>query len=91
MKNSEFIKQLRLHYKWILFFATCSFFIGSYIYTQFNAKSKGEVTIIIPLPSTTQDKGASEAERFAFALQNAVTANRLLNFIYSDAMIKHIN
>lgn len=91
MKNSEFIKLVQDRYKWILCFAFVAFVAAAVYYFQFAKRYEAEVTIMIPSSSgSSPDKGATEAERYAFAIQNAMTAARLKNFIYSDVMVKHL-
>ena len=91
MKTSEFIHQVQRRIKWIAFFAAITFVISIFIYHKITELNKGEVTLLIPsYNSAIANNGATEAEKFAFGQQSAITSMRLLNLIYSDEMIKHI-
>jgi hypothetical protein len=92
MKNSEFVRLVQDRYKWILFFTLLAFLSAAIYYIQFAKRYEAEVTIMIPSSTPNgQDKGATEGERYAFAIQNSMTASRITNFIFSDVMVKHLN
>ena len=92
MKNSEFVKLVQDRYKLVLFFASVAFLSAAIYYFQFAKRYEAEVTIMIPSPTIGgQDKGGTEGERYAFAMQNTMTASRITNFIFSDVMVKHLN
>lgn len=92
MKTKDLLSLLVKKQKWILAITAFSFFLSIYIYYLTNNKSNASVAILIPTPNVgSNDYGASDAERFAFSQQMNVNSMRLLELIYSDNMIEHIN
>lgn len=92
METKDFIRLLKKRYKLIIFLTTIAFLLSVLVYTNLFNISTARVTVLIPRSATDSYQfGATEAEKFAFGQQTNITSMRLMNLIYADEMINHIN